>query len=482
MKRQRPIRVGLISLGCAKNLVDSEVMLGSLLREGMQLTDDARQADVVIVNTCGFIEAAKQESIDAVLKANELRQTGNCKALIMAGCLTQRYPKDLRNDLPEVDAIVGLNEVPRIGQIVREVLGARASRPFPPAQQHGRDGRATLFWSGPARYIPDFAAPRFRLTPRHSAYVKIAEGCNHPCTFCSIPRIRGRHRSRPMNDVLAEVRALVADGCREINLISQDTTFYGKDLVGGPRSVVAENPDRTRRSASLQDLLRSIQQIPGDFWVRLLYTHPAHWSDELIETVAACDKVCRYVDIPLQHINDDVLARMRRETTGQYIRDLIRKIRAGIPGIALRTTFIVGFPGETEEQFEELLQFIAETKFERLGIFTYSQEDHTPAGNMTGQVPANIKKQRHRRAMALQQRVARQVHEKFVGKTMRVLVEKRNGSGWIGRSHADAPEIDGTVHLRGPATVGDFADMRITDAREYDLAGVALPRATGADS
>src|SRR5438093_6061382 len=243
MQSSHPIKVGLVSLGCAKNLVDSEVMLGALTRDGMQLTGDAEDADVVIVNTCGFIEASKQESINAILKANELRATGRCKALIMAGCLTQRYPKELRAELPEVDAIVGLNEVPRMGQIIREVLDK---------QGHG------VYWSGPATFIPDFSAPRYRLTPKHYAYVKIAEGCNHPCTFCSIPRIRGRHRSRPLDDVLAEIRALVADGCREINLISQDTTFYGKDLTGG-RELLSE-------------LLQRVQQIDGDFWVRLLYT------------------------------------------------------------------------------------------------------------------------------------------------------------------------------------------------------------------
>jgi len=438
MDSPRSIKVGLVSLGCAKNLVDSEVILGSLARDGMELTERAEDADVVIINTCGFIEASKQESINAILKANELRETGNCKALIMAGCLTQRYPRELRSELPEVDAIVGLNEVPRIGKIVREVLGK---------QLQG------LYWSGPAKFIPDFSAPRFRLTPKHYAYVKIAEGCNHPCTFCSIPRIRGKHRSRPLDDVLAEVRALVADGCREINFISQDTTFFGKDLNGGREQ--------------LCELLRAIQQIDGDFWVRLLYTHPAHWSDELIETIAACDKVCRYVDIPLQHINDEMLHAMRRETSGRYIRDLITRIRAGVPGIALRTTFIVGFPGETEAQFEELLAFIEATKFERLGVFTYSREDHTPAGDMARQIPAKVKKQRYRRAMAMQQKVSREVQRAFVGQTLRVLVEREG----LARSHADAPEIDGTVKLEGRASVGEFARVEITDATEYDLVG-----------
>jgi ribosomal protein S12 methylthiotransferase len=481
-----PLKIGFVSLGCAKNLVDSEVMLGSLLRDGMALTENVDEADVVIVNTCGFIEGAKKESIDAVLKASQFRRTGRCKALIMAGCLTQRYPKDLQKELPEVDAIVGLNEVPRIGEIVREVLSrvGQASSLCSPEKADKQDARPALFWSGPAKYVPDYAAPRFRLTPKHYAYVKIAEGCNHPCTFCSIPRIRGRHRSRTVDDVLAEVRALVGDGVREINLISQDTTFYGKDLNGD--------------GVSLASLLRAIQQIPSEFWVRLLYTHPAHWNDELIDTIAACDKVCRYVDMPLQHINDRMLERMRRETDGRYIRDLIRRIRAGIPGIALRSTFIVGFPGETEKEFEELLAFIKEAQFERLGVFTYSQEDHTPAGDMKEQISVKVKKQRYGRAMALQQKVSRTIHERLIGATVRVLIEKpsegrvepvlsrevsrplsrtrarqntplENDHGWVGRSHADAPEIDGSVLVHGEVCVGQFADVEITAAREYDL-------------
>ena len=356
-----------------------------------------------------------------------------------------------------------------------------------------------MFWSGPAKFVPDYAAPRFRLTPKHYAYVKIAEGCNHPCTFCSIPRIRGRHRSRSIDDVLAEIRSLVANGVREINLISQDTTFYGKDLGAAaavPGGMARASETDATAPSSLSSLLLGIQRIPGDFWVRLLYTHPAHWTDELIDTIADCDKVCRYVDIPLQHINDRMLDRMRRETDGRYIRRLLRNIRAGISGIALRTTFIVGFPGETEKEFEELLAFIEETRFERLGIFAYSQEDHTPAGDMDRQVSAKVKKERYGRAMALQQKVSREVQQGFVGKTMRVLVENLSegratssrgkhsappSAGWLARSHADAPEIDGSVFVSGEARVGEFATVRITSASEYDLSGETLPEATAAD-
>jgi len=442
VKSRAPIKIGLVSLGCAKNLVDSEVMLGTLARDGMILTERAEEADVLIVNTCGFINKAKQESIDTILKLNQLRETGKCRALIMAGCLTQRYPQELRRDLPEVDAIVGLNEVPRIAAIVREILEKRA-----PA----------VYWSGPAKYVPDFSAPRVRLTPKHTAYVKIAEGCDHPCAFCSIPRIRGKYRSRPVADVIAEIRALVADGCREINLISQDTTFYGRDLNDG--------------QGLLCELLRQAQAIPGDFWLRLLYTHPAHWTDELIATIAACDKICRYVDMPLQHINDTMLAAMKRETSGQFIRDLVGRIRAGVPGIVLRTAFIVGFPGETEAQFEELLEFIAAAKFERLGIFAYSQEDHTAAGNLAAQVPEKVKTSRRSKAMTLQQKVSRQVQRGFVGQTLRVLVEKQTKTGWQGRSHADAPEIDGMVTGMDNVGSGEFAEIQITGSTSYDLKG-----------
>ena len=460
MKPAASIKIGLVSLGCAKNLVDSEVMLGLLAREGMTLTDRAEEADVLIVNTCGFIDKAKQESIDTILKLNRLRETGRCKALIMTGCLTQRYPQELRQELPEVDAIVGLNEVPQIPAIVRQVLEkaeqAKQSAGADPAPGQAASATA-VYWSGPAKYVPDFSAPRLRLTPKHTAYVKIAEGCNHPCAFCSIPRIRGRYRSRPVDDVLAEIRALVAADCREINLISQDTTFYGRDLTGGQEL--------------LSELLRRAQAIPGDFWLRLLYTHPAHWTDELIATIAASDKVCRYVDMPLQHINDEMLTAMKRETSGQYIRDLIGRIRKGVPGIVLRTTFIVGFPGETAAQFEELLEFIATAKFERLGVFAYSQEDHTAAGNLAAQLSDKVKAARRGKALALQQKISRQVQRNFIGQTLRVLVEKPTKTGWVGRSAADAPEIDGTVIGRDNARCGEFAEVQITGSTTYDLNG-----------
>jgi ribosomal protein S12 methylthiotransferase len=355
------------------------------------------------------------------------------------------------------------------------------------------------------RYIPDYATPRFRLTPRHFAYVKIAEGCNHPCSFCIIPRIRGSYRSRPQADIVAEAKALLAGGVRELNLISQDSTYYGIDLRPN-RSRAASAPEKFNaavkslpaQAATICTLLRELNGLPGEFWIRLLYTHPAHWTDELIQTIATCPKAARYVDIPLQHIHGNMLERMRRETSRQYIVDLIHRIRAGVPGIALRTTFIVGFPGETEAYFEDLLEFIREARFERLGVFTYSQEEGTRAGKMAGQIPDRIKRQRRDRAMAAQHDVAMQVAGSFVGRTLTVLVEKEASdrelqrarvSSWehglireadrhagvlkgrflAARGEADAPDIDGRVYVRGELPLGEFARVKVLGHTDYDL-------------
>src|SRR5213596_1393931 len=313
------------------------------------------------------------------------------------------------------------------------------------------------------RYIPGYDTPRFRLTPTLSAYVKIAEGCNHPCSFCVIPRMRGKHRSRNPESVLAEIRGLVKEGVREINLISQDTTYYGMDLwtqKAGPRQ-----PVDSSRGPTLTALLRKIQKIEGEFWVRLLYTHPAHWSDELIETIADCDKVARYIDLPLQHIEDSVLGRMRRETARAHIGNLIDKLRAGIHGVALRTTFIVGFPGETEAEFETLLDFIRRTRFERLGIFKYSREEGSRAAKMPGQIPAKLKNESHRRAMTLQQKIAHEVAAAKIGSELKLLVDQP----LVARTEADAPDIDARVLLSQPAPVGEFITRKIQGARGYDL-------------
>src|SRR5215467_3732005 len=360
-------KIGMISLGCAKNLVDAEIMLGSVLRRGMEITSRAEEADVLVVNTCAFIDSAKEESVEAILQAHQhhgLNKRPNQK-LIVSGCMSQRFARELREEMPEVDAFIGLDQVAQLGEIVEKVLTRQSNGSHESNVMKNAHGLA--FTETRPTYIPDYDTPRFRLTPAHSAYVKIAEGCNHPCSFCVIPQMRGKHRSRAPHSVLAEIRALVDDGVREINLISQDTTYYGMDLwegKAGPRQ-----PVDSTRGPTLAALLREIQEIDGDFWVRLLYTHPAHWSDELIDTIAQCNKVARYIDIPLQHIDESMLKRMRRETSRKHIEDLIQRLREGIPGVALRTTFIVGFPGETEAEFTGLLDFIRRTRFERLGVF-----------------------------------------------------------------------------------------------------------------
>ncbi len=455
--------VGLISLGCAKNLIDSEVMIGNLAEAGMSLTPDPELADVLIVNTCSFIDIAKQESIDAVFGAVNERNDDPERAsqkIIVAGCLSQRFAKDLPSLMPEVDAFIGLDQVNKVAPIINKLLGKSAESVVDhPATDDPRD-----FVTLKPKYVPDYTTPRFRLTPDHFAYVKIAEGCNHTCSFCIIPKIRGMHRSRTQESVLKEVEALVKSGVREINLISQDTTYFGMDRWEGQRPKPSSPVDSTR-GESLSTLLRAINEIDGDFWVRLLYTHPAHWSDELIETIAQCNKVAKYVDIPLQHISANMLDKMRRVTSGDYIRDLLRRMRAGIPGIGIRTTFIVGFPGETEDDFEELMEFIREFRFERAGVFQFSKEEGTPSYNMPDQVHHMTRKSRWSRAMEELQRIAGETNQAQVGKNVRVLVEQPG----VARTEWDAPEIDGSVMVDKSLKVGEFADVTISDWRGYDL-------------
>jgi len=544
----KPLRVGLISLGCAKNLVDAEIMLGSLLKGGVEITNDAAHADAVIVNTCSFIDSAQEESVDTILESVALRDANRRgQAVIVSGCLSQRFREELPKLMPEVDAFMGIDQVAQVGSIVNQAVSNRAgkaaneklkikssktkisarlnelekSRDLSEHEKaesiRGSDkfGKtktvvapqsAILDVTARPVFIPDFATPRFRLTPKHFAYLKIAEGCNHPCSFCIIPRMRGSHRSRTQKDIVAEARALIADGVKEINLISQDSTYYGLDLrpnhsraISSPEKFSAAAKSLPENSTTICSLLRELNSLKGDFWIRLLYTHPAHWTDELIQTIAECKKVARYVDIPLQHIHENMLERMRRETSQQYIVDLIKKIRAGIPGIALRTTFIVGFPGEIEASFETLLDFIRETKFERLGVFTYSKEDGTRAGAMAGQISDKEKQRRRERAMAAQHKIARQVSESFVGREIKVLVEgeanekqlqSANVSSWehglireaetqnskltirnylVGRGEADAPDIDGRIYIRGRLLVGEFAKVKIVGHTDYDL-------------
>ena len=452
----------MISLGCAKNLVDAEIMLGSVLKRGMEITAHAEDADVLVVNTCAFIDSAKEESIDAILEAHQQRGLNKKldQKLIVSGCMSQRFAKELRTELPEVDAFIGLDQISELGAIVEKIV-ARPSRLR--AAAAASETHALLFANTRPTYIPDYDTPRFRLTPPHFAYVKIAEGCNHPCSFCVIPQMRGKHRSRRPNSVLAEIRALVSEGVREINLISQDTTYYGMDLwkaKAGPRQ-----PVDSSRGPTLAALLREIQTIDGEFWVRLLYTHPAHWSDELIHTIGECDKVARYIDIPLQHIDESMLGRMRRETSRAHIEDLIHKLRAGIPGVTLRTTFIVGFPGETDSEFETLIDFIGRTRFERLGIFKYSQEESSRAGKMPGQISEKIKNARYRAAMSVQQTIAHDIAGEKIGSDLKLIVDHP----LIARSEGDAADVDARVILSKPAPVGEFICRTIRGSRGYDL-------------
>jgi ribosomal protein S12 methylthiotransferase len=454
LQAKRP-KIGMISLGCAKNLVDAEIMLGSVLQHGMEITARAEDADVLVINTCAFIDSAKEESIDAILEAHQRRGLNRRpdQKLIVSGCMAQRFSSELRQALPEVDAFIGLDQVSELGAIVEQVIAGATGI---------LDADYNLVTRRPS-YIPDYDTPRFRLTPAHSAYLKIAEGCNHPCSFCVIPQMRGKHRSRPVQSVIAEIRRLVREGVREINLISQDTTYYGMDLwakKAGPRQ-----PIDSARGPTLAGLLREIQKMEGEFWVRLLYTHPAHWSDELIETIAECDKVARYIDIPLQHIDDSMLERMRRETSRAHIENLVDKLRSGIPGVALRTTFIVGFPGETEEEFEALLDFIRNTRFERLGIFKYSQEEGSRAAKMPNQIPLQVKNARYRMAMQIQQQIAYEIAGEKVGSEFKLLVDQPH----IARSESDAPDVDARVVLSRAASVGEFVSRRITGSRGYDL-------------
>jgi ribosomal protein S12 methylthiotransferase len=441
----------MISLGCAKNLVDAEIMLGDAASHGFEITSDAEEADVIVVNTCGFIDTAKQESIDAILEAGAKLRDG--QKLVVSGCLSQRYSSELRQEIPEVHAFIGLDQVAKTGEILRDLFEQEETRSVLDLVTRG------------SKYIPDYNTPRFQLTPKHSAYVKIAEGCNHPCSFCVIPQMRGRHRSRTIESVVREVRDKVAAGVREINLISQDTTYYGMDLweqKAGPKQ-----PVDSSRGPTLTRLLDALGEVEGDFWVRLLYTHPAHWSDELIAAIARNPKVVPYVDMPLQHIHEGMLQTMRRETSRQHIEDLILRLRAGIPNLAIRTTFIVGFPGETEEQFQSLMEFIERVRFERLGVFCYSQEEGSRAAKMEGQIPAAIKNRRHRSAMRLQQKIAAELASEQVGKTLRVLVETPQS----GRTAHDAPEVDCKVILTGSHPVGSFQDVVITGTQVYDLVG-----------
>lgn len=440
--------LAFVTLGCAKNLVDSEAMLGQLTQNGYALQAEPDGADVVVVNTCGFIEASRQESLGVIREMLGLKKQGKVKAVVVAGCLAERKKEALLQEVPEVDHLIGVFGREEIVSACDTVLG-------PLHEQR------MIFRPAPVRALNDQA--RFRITPRHFAYLKISEGCDRLCTFCAIPGMRGKHVTKPMEQVIAEAKELAADGVRELILVAQDTTYYGLDLYGKPR---------------LAELLRELEQIKGIEWIRILYVYPMYLTEELLQTLASAQKIIPYLDMPLQHINDVMLRRMSRKVTRAETEELVRKLRAAVPGLSLRTTFIVGFPGETEEQFAELCDFVRDTRFERAGVFTYSLEPGTPAEKLPEQIPEAVKEDRRNRLMQVQQGVAFAWSQQQIGQEMEVLIDTPDPEVpgmYLGRSHADAPEIDGTVRVKGKRLQpGDLVRTKITGADGYDLLGRAI--------
>ncbi|MFC4811218.1 30S ribosomal protein S12 methylthiotransferase RimO [Paenibacillus sp. GCM10023250] len=438
-------RVKVVTLGCEKNLVDSEIMSGLIDARGYHLVDQADDATVIIVNTCGFIDAAKEESVNTILDMAELKQTGRLKALIVSGCLTQRYKQQLMDEMPEIDGIVGTGDFHHITDIVDEAL--RGKRPVK---------------VGNPAFDYDQKLPRLVTTPRYTAFVKIAEGCDNACTFCSIPIMRGKFRSRSIESIVDEVRQLASQGVKEVSLIAQDSTNYGTDLYD---------------KFMLPELLNRVSEVDGIAWVRLHYAYPGFFSDELIDTIASNPKVCNYIDMPLQHSEDSILKRMRRPGRQRDTRELVSRIRARIPDVALRTSIIVGFPGETEEDFDRLCDFVREMKFDRLGVFTYSPEEDTPAVRLPNAVPDDVKEWRSNTLMEIQRQVSKDLSGKYIGREIDVLVERYDGRSdvYVGRSPYDAPEIDGEVFISNcKAAIGEIQRVRITHAYEFDMSGEGL--------
>jgi ribosomal protein S12 methylthiotransferase len=431
----------IITLGCAKNQVDAEIMQGLLLADGFVWVDDVEQADVIVINTCGFIEAAKEESIEAILEAATYKSR-HLKALVVAGCLSQRYAEELTREIPEIDGLVGTGNFSEIVSVVGKAL---------------RGERTVLV--GESNYAYNDPVPRVT-SLAHTAYVKIAEGCDNRCSYCAIPIVRGSFRSRNMESIVREVEELAARGVQEINLIAQDTTRYGLDNYG---------------FLALPALLRRLLSIPGPRWFRLLYCYPAQFSQELIELIGSEQRILKYVDLPLQHINARILQQMKRRGTPEEIRDLIQRLRTGIAGLTLRTTFIVGFPGETAADFQELYSFVEETRFDHLGVFKYSQEEDTEAYDLADQVDEETKESRRQSLMALQLEISQERNSEYQGQVLDVLVEEQwpEGRGVIGRAEKDAPEVDGLVYIRDvSAEPGDFVRVRVEETLEYDLVGV----------
>ncbi|NPV71320.1 MAG: 30S ribosomal protein S12 methylthiotransferase RimO [Firmicutes bacterium] len=455
--------VGLVSLGCSKNLVDSEAMLGRMVAAGFHITNDPSGADVLIVNTCGFITGAKRESIDAILEMAAYKDSGRCRALVVAGCLAQRYRNDLIVEVPEIDAIIGVREVDRIVEAVDLALSGRRVENLP--ESAGSSGDSPEF--DPAAGTPR-TRPRVGLTPQYTAYLRIADGCSNRCAYCAIPSIRGDLRSRPLQELISEARALAESGVRELVVVAQDCTVYGLDIYGKP---------------SLHALIRELARTDGLEWVRLMYCYPSRVSDDLIEVMASEPRACHYIDIPAQHASARVLKSMNRSHDGETVLRTVEKLRKAMPDIAVRTTLMVGFPGETEEDFETLLAFLRSARFDRAGVFEYSREEGTPAASLPGQVDRRIKRERYHRAMSLQNRISGEINEGLIGKTIKVLLERqappdrRGAPRWIGRSWRDAPEVDGVVRVTGViagAAEGCFVNATVTRASAYDLYAVIV--------
>lgn len=446
---QSPKKVHFISLGCPKNLVDTEIMVGTLMKQGYEVTPNESEADTVIVNTCGFIEDSKTESIQTILKMSELKKSGNLKKLVVAGCLTQRYKDDLVEGLPEADLFVGSGEFQNIDKILKN--------------SYSGDKKKTFF--NLPTYLQEEQTPRANTQPGHRAYLKISEGCMKRCAFCAIPLIRGNLQSRTLQNVVNEAKLLAAGGVKELIIISHDFTDYGWDLR-------KKNPEALEAPV---ELLRQLAEIDGIQWIRLLYLYPDGITPELIDLIKNNKKFCRYFDMPIQHINDEMLKKMNRKMTRAEIEQALNLIRTEIPDAVIRTQFIVGFPGETQEQFEEILGFLAEQKFDRVGCFQYSPEENTPGGKMTDQISDEVKQQRFQAVMEVQQNISREKHKALVGQVLDVVVEGLSEETDLllqGRTSQQAPEIDGVVLINdGQANIGEIVKVRITDSMEYDLIG-----------
>jgi ribosomal protein S12 methylthiotransferase len=447
-------KVSIISLGCARNLVDAEVM-GGLLQQGhYEVVSEPAEADIVLINTCSFIDAAKEESIDTILETARLKEEGRLQTLVVAGCLPQRYSEELVRELPEVDLFIGTGEVPRIVEILRE----------------HRESKGQRLYIGIPRYLYDHDTPRLRTTPSHTAFLKVSEGCDHKCAFCIIPQLRGPHRSRPIASIVKEAEMLARAGVKEINLIAQDLTAYGRERRDG---------------TTLYGLLREMVRVPGIQWIRLLYAYPNFLEAPLLRLIRENDTICKYLDIPFQHISDRMLEGMRRGKSGAVVRDAVRKLRDVIPDITLRTSLIVGFPGETEEDFAELLDFVQETQFDRLGVFKYSKEEGTPAASMGDQVSEEEKERRWQEVMEAQAEISRRKNEALIGTAQRVMIDGLDSEErecLSGRTQAHAPEVDGVVFIEDRLTderrerlqAGDIVNVRIIQALDYDLIGDIL--------